>query len=51
MPGSGALLIFRGALEDDVSLAEFVALFPGVSVKQAGLVFEHVARSTAAAAA
>jgi uncharacterized protein (DUF433 family) len=38
-------------LEDGVSLAEFVELFPGVTEKQARLVLEHVARSTAAAAA
>lgn len=38
-------------LEDGVSLAEFVELFPGVSEKQARLVLEHVARSTAAAVA
>jgi uncharacterized protein (DUF433 family) len=37
-------------LEDGVSLAEFVELFPGVTEKQARLVLEHVARSTAAAA-
>ena len=38
-------------LEDGVSLAEFVELFPGVTEKQARRVLEHVARSTAAAAA
>ena len=38
-------------LEDGVSLAEFVELFPGVTEKQARLVLEHVARSTAAAVA
>ncbi len=38
-------------LEDGVSLAEFVELFPGVSEKPARLVLEHVARSTAASAA
>jgi hypothetical protein len=38
-------------LEDGVSLAEFVELFPGVSEQQARQVLEHVARSTAAAAA
>ena len=38
-------------LEDGVSLAEFVELFPGVSEKQARLVLEHLARSTAAAVA
>jgi uncharacterized protein (DUF433 family) len=37
-------------LEDGVSLAEFVELFPGVSLEQARLVLEHAARSTAAAA-
>jgi uncharacterized protein (DUF433 family) len=36
-------------LEDGISLAEFVELFPGVSEQQARLVLEHVARSTAAA--
>lgn len=38
-------------LEDGVSLAEFVELFPGVTEQQARLVLEHVARSTAAAVA
>jgi len=38
-------------LEDGVSLAEFVELFPGGTEKQARLVLEHVARSTAAAVA
>lgn len=38
-------------LEDGVSLAEFVELFPGVSELQTRQVLEHVARSTAAAAA
>ena len=38
-------------LEDGVSLAEFVELFPGVSEQQTRQVLEHVARSTAAAAA
>ncbi|MFO8238988.1 MAG: DUF433 domain-containing protein [Prochlorococcaceae cyanobacterium] len=37
-------------LEDGVSLADFVELFPGVSLQQARMVLEHVARSTAAAA-
>ncbi|MFO8237218.1 MAG: DUF433 domain-containing protein, partial [Prochlorococcaceae cyanobacterium] len=37
-------------LEDGVSLADFVKLFPGVSLEQARMVLEHVARSTAAAA-
>jgi uncharacterized protein (DUF433 family) len=31
-------------LEDGVSLAEFVELFPGVTQEQARLVLEHVAR-------
>ena len=38
-------------LEDGVSLAEFVDLFPGVTQEQARLVLEHAARSTAAAVA
>lgn len=38
-------------LEDGVSLAEFVELFPGVTEQQARSVLEHVARSTAAAVA
>ena len=38
-------------LEDGVSLAEFVELFPGVTQEQARLVLEHVARSSAAAVA
>ena len=38
-------------LEDGVSLAEFVELFPGVTQQQARSVLEHVARSTAAAVA
>jgi uncharacterized protein (DUF433 family) len=38
-------------LEDGVFLAEFVELFPGVTEKQARLVLEHVAWSTAAAVA
>lgn len=37
-------------LEDGVSLADFVELFPGVSLEQARMVLEHAARSTAAAA-
>lgn len=51
--------VFRGSripvaalfenLEDGVSLAEFVELFPGATQEQARLVLEHVARSTAAA--
>jgi hypothetical protein len=32
-------------LEDGVSLAEFVQLFPGVTEKQARLVLDHVART------
>jgi uncharacterized protein (DUF433 family) len=35
-------------LEDGVSLAEFIDLFPGVTVEQARLVLEHAAQSTAA---
>ncbi|MFZ0407465.1 MAG: DUF433 domain-containing protein [Cyanobium sp.] len=35
-------------LEDGVSLAEFVDLFPGVTQEQARLVLEHAAQSTAA---
>ena len=38
-------------LEDGVSLAEFVEIFPGVTREQARLVLEHAARSTAAALA
>ncbi|MEB3331047.1 MAG: DUF433 domain-containing protein [Synechococcaceae cyanobacterium] len=38
-------------LEDGVSLADFVELFPGVTQQQARLVLERVARSTATAAA
>jgi uncharacterized protein (DUF433 family) len=38
-------------LEDGVSLAEFVELFPSVSEWQARLVLEHIARTTAAAVA
>ncbi len=37
-------------LEDGVSVAEFVELFPGVTLDQARLVLEHAARSTAASA-
>ena len=33
-------------LEDGVSLAEFVELFPGVTQEQARLVLEHVGRSS-----
>jgi uncharacterized protein (DUF433 family) len=38
-------------LEDGVSLAEFVELFPGVTLEQARSVLEHAARSTSAAVA
>jgi uncharacterized protein (DUF433 family) len=38
-------------LEDGVSLAEFVDLFPVVTQEQARSVLEHAARSTAAAVA
>lgn len=38
-------------LEDGISLAEFVELFPGVTQEQARCVLEHAARSTAAAVA
>jgi uncharacterized protein (DUF433 family) len=38
-------------LEDGISLAEFVELFPGVTPEQARSVLEHAARSTAAAVA
>jgi hypothetical protein len=38
-------------LEDVVSLADFVELYPGVTKVQARLVLEHVARSSAAAVA
>ena len=38
-------------LEDGVSLAEFVEIFPGATQEQARLVLEHPARSTAAAVA
>lgn len=34
-------------LRDDVSLSEFVELFPGVTTEQARLVLEHAARSAA----
>jgi len=37
-------------LEDGVSLAEFIDLFPGVTQEQARLVLEHAAQSTAAVA-
>jgi uncharacterized protein (DUF433 family) len=59
-PLSGAWL-FRGTrvpvaalfenLEDGISLAEFVELFPGVTQEQARAVLEHAVRSTAAAVA
>lgn len=38
-------------LEDSISLADFVELFPGVTQEQARSVLEHAARSTAAAVA
>ena len=38
-------------LEDGISLAEFVEIFPGATQEQARLVLEHAARSTAAALA
>jgi uncharacterized protein (DUF433 family) len=38
-------------LEDGVSLAEFVDLFPGVTQEQARLVLEHASQSTAAVVA
>ncbi|MFO7787252.1 MAG: DUF433 domain-containing protein [Prochlorococcaceae cyanobacterium] len=38
-------------LEDGISLAEFVELFPDVTQNQTRLVLEHAARSTAAAVA
>jgi uncharacterized protein (DUF433 family) len=38
-------------LEDRVSLAEFVELFPRVTAEQARLVLEHAALSTAGAVA
>jgi uncharacterized protein (DUF433 family) len=51
--------VFRGSrvpvaalfenLEDEVSIVEFIALFPGVSVEQARAVLEHAARSSLAA--
>ena len=34
-------------LQDDVSMTEFVDLFPGVTIEQARLVLEHAARSAA----
>lgn len=37
-------------LEDEVSVGEFVELFPGVTVQQARAVLEHAARSALAAA-
>jgi uncharacterized protein (DUF433 family) len=56
---SGAWL-FRGTrvpiaalfenLEDDVSIHEFVELFPGVTIEQARAVLEHAARSSLAVA-
>jgi uncharacterized protein (DUF433 family) len=51
----GGAWVFRGTrvpvtalfdnLEDGVQLAEFVGLFPGVSVEQARRVLEHASRS------
>ena len=38
-------------LEDGVSLAKFVEIFPGATQEQARLVLEHAARSTAASVA
>ena len=38
-------------LEDGITLAEFVELFPGVTLEQARSVLEHAARSTAVAVA
>jgi hypothetical protein len=38
-------------LEDSVSMAEFVELFPGVTEQQARSVLEHVAGSTGVALA
>ena len=50
--------VFRGSrvpiaalfenLEDGVPVAEFVALFPGVTLEQARAVLEHAARSALA---
>lgn len=37
-------------LEDDVSVQQFVAWFPGVSLAQARAVLDHAARSSLAAA-
>ena len=37
-------------LEDGVSIGEFVALFPGISLDQARAVLEHAARSALAPA-
>ena len=52
--------VFRGSrvpvaalfenLEDDASVNEFIAWFPGVSLEQARVVLEHAARSALAAA-
>jgi uncharacterized protein (DUF433 family) len=36
-------------LEDGISLADFVELFPGVTQEQTRSLLEHAARSTAAA--
>ena len=38
-------------LEDGVTLAEFVELFPGVNQEQVRLVLAHIARSSATATA
>ena len=46
MPVSG---LFEN-LEDGVAVAEFVALFPGVSLDQVRAVLEHAARSALATA-
>jgi uncharacterized protein (DUF433 family) len=53
--------VFRGSripvdalfenLEDGVSLAEMIELFPGATQERARLVLEHAARGTAAAVA
>jgi uncharacterized protein (DUF433 family) len=37
-------------LEDEISVGEFVELFPGVTVEQVRAVLEHAARSALAAA-
>ena len=53
----GGVWLFRGTrvplaalfenLQDDVSMTEFVDLFPGVTIEQARLALEHAARSAA----